>query len=104
MLSSGTFPARLKFAEIKPIYKKGNKINTSNYRPVSLFISFSKIFETIIYNRLYDHINDIKCLLMKNWASSSTDMVTYALTNSILTALNNKLLIGGIFLQPSRGI
>ena len=52
MLSSGTFPARLKFAEIKPIYKKGDKSKISNYRPVSLLTSFSKVFEKIIYNRL----------------------------------------------------
>jgi len=44
MLSSGTFLARLKFAEIKPIYKKGDKSNTSNYRPLSLLTLFSKIF------------------------------------------------------------
>ena len=44
MLSSGIFPTRLKFSEVKPIFKRGNKNDTSNYRPVSLLTSFSKIF------------------------------------------------------------
>jgi len=36
MLSSGIFPTRLKFSEVKPIFKRGDKNDTSNYRPVSL--------------------------------------------------------------------
>jgi len=99
MLSSGTFPARLKFAEIKPIYKKGDKSNICNYRPVSLLASFSKTFGKIIYNRLY-YINDNHILVDEQFGfrqSSSTDMLTFALTKSILTALNNKSLVGGIF-------
>ena len=43
LISTGTFPTRLKFAEIKPLHKKGEKSNISNYRPISLLTSFSKI-------------------------------------------------------------
>jgi Notch-like protein len=52
MLFSGIFPTRLKFSEVKPIFKKGDKNDTSNYRPISLLTSFSKIFEKVIYIRL----------------------------------------------------
>ena len=58
MISTGTFPTWLKFAEIKPIHKKGEKSNISNYRPISLLTSFSKIFEKIIFTRLMHHLSD----------------------------------------------
>jgi hypothetical protein len=44
MLLTGIFTTRLKYAEVKPIFKNGDKNVTSNYRPVSLLTSFSKIF------------------------------------------------------------
>jgi Notch-like protein len=53
ILSTGTFLASLKYSEIIPLFKKGDKNNTYNYRPISLLPSFSKVFEKIIYVRLY---------------------------------------------------
>ena len=52
MLTTGTFPDRLKFSEIKPMYKKGDKTLIANYRPISLLPVFSTIFEKVIYKRL----------------------------------------------------
>jgi len=55
--SLGVFSERLKYAVIGPVYKKGDKLLTTNYRPISLFLkSFSKIFEKLTYSRLYIHI------------------------------------------------
>jgi hypothetical protein len=100
MLSVGTFPLRLKFSEIKPIYKKRDKSDTSNYRPISLLTSISKIFEKVIYNRLYQHIQCNKVLVKEQFGfrhALSTDDASYHLINTILNALNNKELVGGIF-------
>jgi hypothetical protein len=69
-LSQGTFPDRLKYAVIKPIYKTGDKCEPSNYRPISLLSSFSKVFERLIYNRLYEHINQNNILDEKVWISA----------------------------------
>ena len=63
MLSSGIFPTQLKFAEITPIFKKGDKNAPSNYRPISLLTSFSKIFEKAISNRNFYHINHYHILV-----------------------------------------
>jgi hypothetical protein len=59
ILSTVIFPHRLKFSEIKAVYKKGDRTNFANYRPISLRPSFSKIFEKLIHKRLDKHIRII---------------------------------------------
>ena len=53
---TGTFPDRLKYALIQPVHKKGNKHLITNYRPISLLMTFSKIFEKLIFKRLHKHL------------------------------------------------
>jgi Notch-like protein len=55
-LATGMFPDRFKFSGIKPIYKNGDKNRISNYRPISLLTSFSKIFERVMFTRLHWHL------------------------------------------------
>jgi hypothetical protein len=47
----------MKFSIIKFIYKKGDKTNATNDRPISLLTSFSKVFEKALYIRLTEHFN-----------------------------------------------
>ena len=56
-ISNGIFPNRLKQAEIIPIFKKGNKSNVTNYRPISLLSPFLKIFERHLYSQLNQFLN-----------------------------------------------
>jgi len=44
------------------MYKKGDRMNPTNYRPISLLTSFSKIFENSLYIRLTEHFNSNKLL------------------------------------------
>ena len=39
-----------------PIYKSGDKHNATNYIPISLISNIGKVFEKIIYNRIYEFI------------------------------------------------
>jgi len=66
-ITSGIFPMRLKFSQVVPVYKKGDKHELSNYRPISLLTSFSKIFEKVIYNRLYEHVTRHKVLTKEQY-------------------------------------
>ena len=100
VLSTGVFPDTLKYLEIKPLLKKGDKTRISNYRPISLLISFSKIIENIIYKGLCDHININNILVKEQFGlrtNSSTEIAAYILINNILSSLNNKLMVGGLF-------
>ena len=46
------FPDQLKKADISPVFKKGNHNYKTNYRPVSILPSLSKIHERLIYNQI----------------------------------------------------
>ena len=39
-ISLGIFPDRLKYAVVMPIFKKGDRSNITNYRPISMLSSF----------------------------------------------------------------
>jgi hypothetical protein len=54
-LNSGICPDRLNYANIKPCFKKGDRLQITNYRPISLLTGFSKIFEMLIFSRLKQH-------------------------------------------------
>ena len=100
ILLTGIFPDRLKFSEVKPLYKKGDKTEISNYRPISLLPTFSKIIEKIIYRRIYSHLNRNNILAKEQFGfrkESSTEMATYNLLDNILTSLDKKEYVGGLF-------
>ena len=52
-MEEGVFPSILKIGKVTPVYKKDDEQLLENYRPVSTLPIFGKIFEKIIYTRLY---------------------------------------------------
>ena len=46
------FPDELKFADVTPIFKKGDSTNVKNYRPVSVLPVISKVFERIMQKQI----------------------------------------------------
>ena len=52
-IKSGIFPTEWKMANMVLVYKRDDKQNVKNYRPVSLLPIFGKIFERLIYNEIY---------------------------------------------------
>ena len=61
--SKGVYPNCLKIAEVIPIFKKGDRKEASNYRPISILSQFDKILEKLIYSRIINFIekNDLLC-------------------------------------------
>lgn len=51
-LNSGVFPNEWKIAKVIPLYKKGDRSDYKNYRPMSVLPVFSKILERVMFNRL----------------------------------------------------
>lgn len=57
-LTEAKYPTTWKESFIIPVFKSGNRSNVQNYRPISILCTISKVFERIIFNRLYEHIRD----------------------------------------------
>jgi ribonucleases P/MRP protein subunit RPP40 len=52
-----TIPTQWKTATVIPLFKKGNKSDIKNYRPVSLTCIVGKILEAIIKDEIVEHLN-----------------------------------------------
>lgn len=51
-ITKSVYPNHLKIAIIKPLFKKGDKDNMANYRPISILPVITKIFEKILHVRM----------------------------------------------------
>ena len=75
-ISHGIVPDQMKIARIIPLYKADDESVLTNYRPISILPSSSKILEKNVYNRLTDHINkfnilyDNQCSFTKSHSTS----------------------------------
>ena len=58
-LINGEFPHCLKQAEVIPVFKKEEKLDKSNYRPVSILPVISKIYERLMYDQMYKYFDQI---------------------------------------------
>jgi len=87
------------YSMIKPLYRKGDKTNPSNYRPISLLTSFSKVFEKALYVKLTEHINNNDILVGQQFGFRkrlATEDAVFKLIHEILSALNNRVMVGSI--------
>lgn len=58
-VTTGIFPSQFKQANVTPIFKKGDKTDVTNYRPICILNSFSKIFEKLVHDRILAFLNDL---------------------------------------------
>ena len=58
IIENGTFPDKLKLADVTPIFKKDDATQAKNYRPISVLPSLSKVFERLIQKQLLSHIDN----------------------------------------------
>ena len=55
---NGKFPSEWKKWNVVPTYKKNNKQLVKNYRPISLLPICGKVFERLIYNKLFNFFQE----------------------------------------------
>ena len=54
-ITSGVFATSWKTQLVLPLHKKNDKLEGSNYRPVSHIIELGKLVECVIHRQVYEH-------------------------------------------------
>jgi hypothetical protein len=104
-LTAGVVPSLLKQANVTPVFKAGDRHDFTNYRPISILTSISKILEKIAYTRIFTFINQHNILTSHQFGfrpKRSTFMAINDLYCKIAKSLDNKLHTAGIFLDLSK--
>lgn len=57
-IKNNTYPSCFKNTKVIPVYKKGEKNDLNNYRPISLIPVLSKVYELILKQQLYRHFEE----------------------------------------------
>ena len=58
MIVTGIFPDQLKISKVIPLYKAKDQTILSNYRPIALLPSISKIFEYVLLEQITNYFLD----------------------------------------------
>ena len=104
-LQRGEVPNSMKIAKVIPVYKKNDPNQFTNYRPISLLSSFSKILERTVHNRVFNFLQN-KNLLNKSQygfrTNHSTEQAIIEIQNNIIENFKNNTITAGIFLDLSK--
>ena len=104
-LTTGLVPNGLKIAKVIPIFKKGDVLETNNYRPISLLPSLSKILERIVFIRVTAFLNKHKIISDSQFGFRANHNTTHAILtclDKIAHSIDQRLHTIAIFLDFSK--
>ena len=101
-INTGIFPQEWKESRVSPVYKSGARNDPSNYRPISVIPVIAKIFEKIVYEQLYEYLNNYNLLTTCQSGFRSLHSTLTALveaTNSWSVNIDTGLVNGVVFID-----
>ena len=104
-ISNGIFPKKMKLAETTPLYKGKETHYTTNYRPISLLLTISKLLEKIVYTRTYDFLNQTDQFYKSQYGfrtSHSCEDAVCELVGEVLKNKENKNYTAALYLDLSK--
>ena len=97
------FPDNPKFADVHPIYKKGERTLPEQYRPVSVVTHTGKTMEKEMYDQIYERmrgiLSDKLCGYRKGF---STQHALMSMTEQWRKSLDNKGFAGAVLMDLSK--
>ena len=104
-MESDIFPSQWRMANVVPAYKRDDKQNVKNYRPVSLLPIFGKDFERLIYSEMYSFFieNDLISANQSGFKQSDSCInQLLSITHEIYQSLDQGYEVRGVFLDISK--
>ena len=101
-LRTGICPSELKLARVVPIFKSGDPSLLTSYRPISILSFFSKVFERIVYDYLFDFICTNYILYDYQFGfrpKHSTQQAIITLIDKITKSLDNGDIVISLFID-----
>ena len=107
IINTGIFPTLWKSGNVTPIHKKDSKRVINNYRPISILPHSAKIFENILFVKMYNHFTSNNLITKYQSGFRPNDSVTnqlICLVDSIHSSLNINLDVRSVFLYMQKAI
>ena len=104
-IAEGSFPKRMKQAEVVFLYKGKDVDTVVNYRPISLLITISKVLEKVIYRRVYSFLETNDVLYQSQYGfhlKHNCEQAIFEFTDKILQAKEKGEHQVSIFLDLSK--
>lgn len=104
-IQQGIYPDNLKKAKVTPIFKKGDRADPNNYRPISVLPIISSIFERHISNCITTFVDKYN-LIYHNQSGfrkqHSCQTALTKLTDTWLAAINENEIVGSVLLDLTK--
>ena len=89
-ITNGTVPALMKTAKVIPIYNSKARDDFSNYRPISILPTVSKILEKIVHKRLYDFMYKCNIFYPNQYGFRHKHSTLHAVTKLVTDIVQSK--------------
>ena len=104
-LETGQFPSDMKLADVVPLFKSKDRSLETNYRLISLLSTMSKILEKVVYNRVYNFLDQTGQISNTQYgfrAKHSCEHAVGQLIGTVLKNLENKKITVSVLLDLSK--
>ena len=104
-MTTGEFPDSWTIAHITPYPKVHSPSSSSEYRPISVLPVLSKLFEKILYHRVYSYLIEHNLIDKRQYdfrENHSTELAITTNYDELLKNSDNKLITCSLFLDLSK--
>jgi len=104
-MTTGEFPDSWKIAHMTPIPKVHSPSSSSEFRPISVLPVLSKLFEKVLYHRVYSYLTEHnlidkrQCRFREN---HSKELAITTVYDELLRNCDNRLITRSLFLDLSK--